>query len=33
MTVPKQGDNNFNIIEMKWHEDIRYNREFKVVER
>jgi len=22
----KQGDNNFNIIEMRWHEDIRYNR-------
>ena len=25
----KQGDNNFNIIEMKWHEDIRYNRELR----
>lgn len=22
----KKGDNNFNIIEMRWHEDIRYNR-------
>ena len=22
----KQGDNNFNIVEMRWHEDIRYNR-------
>ena len=25
----KQGDNNFNIIEMRWHEDIRYNRGLK----
>lgn len=22
----KKGENNFNIIEMRWHEDIRYNR-------
>ena len=25
----KQGDNNFNIVEMRWHEDIRYNRDLK----
>jgi hypothetical protein len=25
----KKGDNNFKIIEMRWHEDIRYNRNLR----
>ena len=33
MMVPRKGDNNFKIVEMRWHEDIRYNRRFKMVKR
>jgi len=25
----KKGDNNFNIIEMKWYEDLRYNKDLR----